>query len=141
MARESPMRILGMSLSFLAAFVIVGALVGQEPKPGDPKGAKTGDTKVDPKAKVGDVKGADPKGVEPKAKGQLPQNWKQLGLTDKQTQDVYKVQAKYNEDIDKLEAQIKDFKAKMSKERSEILTPEQKKRLEEILKTKSGADK
>ena len=130
------MRILGMSLSFLAAFVIVGALVGQEPKPGDPKGAKIGDTKVDPKAKVGDVKG-----VETKAKGQLPQNWKQLGLTDKQTQDVYKVQAKYNEDIDKLEAQIKDFKAKMSKERSEILTPEQKKRLEEILKTKSGTDK
>lgn len=129
------MRILGMSLSFLAAFVIVGALVGQEPKPGDPKGAKT-ETKVDPKAKIG-----DPKGVEPKAKGQLPQNWKQLGLTDKQTQDVYKVQAKYNEDIDKLEAQIKDFKAKMSKERSEILTPEQKKRLEEILKTKSGTDK
>ena len=136
MARESPMHILGMSLSFLAAFVIVGALVGQEPKPGETKAAKTGDAKVDPKAKVGDVKG-----VEPKAKGQLPQNWKQLGLTDKQIQDVYKVQAKYNEDIDKLEAQIKDFKAKMSKERSEILTPEQKKRLEEILKSKSGTDK
>ena len=130
------MRVLGMCLSFLAAFVIVGALVGQEPKPGDPKGAKAGDAKADPKAKIGDVKGA-----EPKAKGQLPQNWKQLGLTDKQTQDVYKVQAKYNDDIDKLEAQIKELKGKMSKERSEILTPEQKKRLEEILKTKSGADK
>ncbi len=125
------MRVLGMSLSFLAAFLIVGALTGQEPKPGDTKGAPKdtkGETKAAPKA-------------ETKAKGQLPQNWKQLGLTDDQTQKVYKVQAKYNEDIDKLEAQIKDLKAKMSKERSEILTAEQKKRLEEILKNKSGADK
>jgi len=117
------MRFFGMSLSFLAAFLAVGMLVGQEPKPGD--------TKADPKATK----------AEPKAKGQLPQNWKQLGLSDDQTQKVYKIQAKYNDDIDKLEAQIKDLKAKMSKERSEVLTAEQKKRLEEILKTKSGADK
>ena len=117
------MRILGVSLSFLMAFLTVGLLIGQEPKPGAPK--------ADPKT----VK------VEAKAKGQLPQNWKQLGLTDEQSQKVYKVQAKYNGDIDLLEAQIKELKAKMSKERSEILTPEQKKRLEDILKTKSGADK
>ncbi len=118
------MRVLGMCLCFSAAFLIVGGLVGQEAKPGDPK-PKVGDTKA----------------PEPKAKGQLPQNWKQLGLTDDQVQKVYKVQAKYNDDIDKLEAQIKDLKAKMSKERSEVLTAEQKKRLEEILKGKSGADK
>ncbi len=117
------MRFFGASASFLVAFLAVGMLVGQEPKPGETKGAK-----VDPKA-------------ETKAKGQLPQNWKQLGLSDDQTQKVYKIQAKYNDDIDKLEAQIKDMKAKMSKERGEVLTPEQKKRLEEILKTKSGADK
>ncbi len=135
------MRFFGMSLSFLAAFLAVGMLVGQEPKPGDPKGdpkALKGDPKADPKAKA-DPKG-DPK-VDPKVKGQLPQNWKHLGLSDEQVQKVYKVQAKYNDDIDKLEAQIKEMKAKMSKERSEVLTAEQKKRLEEILKTKSGADK
>ena len=131
------MRFFGMSLSFLAAFLAVGMLVGQEPKPGDPK-VDPKAAKVEPKA---DPKGkADPK-AEPKAKGQLPQNWKQLGLSDEQVQKVYKVQAKYNEDIDKLEAQIKEMKGKMSKERSEVLTAEQKKRLEEILKTKSGADK
>ena len=117
------MRVLGMCLCFSAAFLLVGGIVGQEPKPSDPK-----TTKVDPK-------------VEPKAKGQLPQNWKQLGLTDEQVQKVYKVQAKYNDDIEKLEAQIKDLKVKMSKERSEVLTAEQKKRLEEILKGKIGTDK
>lgn len=117
------MRVLGTCLCFSVAFLMVGGIIGQEPKPGETKAAK-----------------ADPK-VEPKAKGQLPQNWKQLGLTDEQVQKVYKVQGKYNDDIDKLEAQIKELKAKMSKERSEVLTSEQKKRLDEILKGKSGADK
>ena len=78
---------------------------------------------------------------EGKAKGQLPPNWKNLGLTDEQTQKVYKLQAKYNEDIDKLEEQIKAMKEKMSKERLTILTVEQKKRLEDILKEKAGTDK
>ncbi|MEO2087896.1 MAG: hypothetical protein ABGY75_00135 [Gemmataceae bacterium] len=84
-----------------------------------------------------------PKDAKPdsKAKGQLPQYWKQLGLTDEQVQKVYKIQAKYNEDIDKLEAQIKDMKEKMAKERATVLTAEQKKRLEDIIKEKVGGDK
>lgn len=84
--------------------------------------------------------GANDKEVksEPKAKGQLPMNWKALGLTDKQIQEVYKIQAKNRDEIDKLEAQIKELKAKTTKEQFEVLTPEQKKRLEEILKGKAG---
>lgn len=85
------------------------------------------------------AKPADPKKEEPKAvKGQLPTYWKMLGLTDKQVQDVYKIQGKYNDEIDALEAKIKELKEKMSKERLEVLTPEQKKRLEDILKDKAG---
>ncbi len=88
-----------------------------------------------------------PKGAKPddkpesKAKGQLPTYWRQLGLSDEQVQKVYKIQAKYNEDIDKLEAQIKDMKEKMAKERAAVLTAEQKKRLEGIIKEKAGGDK
>jgi Spy/CpxP family protein refolding chaperone len=123
------MRVLGFCMSGLLAFMLVGASISQEPKPADPKAPK--ETKGVPK----DAK-ADPK-TETKAKGQLPQNWKQLGLTDDQTQKVYKVQTKYNEDIDKLKAQIEELKAKMAKERNEVLTPEQKKRLEDILKAKA----
>jgi Spy/CpxP family protein refolding chaperone len=84
-----------------------------------------------------------PKDAKPdgKAKGQLPTYWKQLGLSDEQVQKVYKIQAKYNDDIDKLEAQIKDMKEKMAKERSAVLTAEQKKRLEDIIKEKVGGDK
>lgn len=68
-----------------------------------------------------------------KAKGVLPMNWGKLGLTDTQKQDVYTVQSKYNTEIDKLDAKIKELKATRDKEMKAVLTPEQKKRLEEIL--------
>jgi Spy/CpxP family protein refolding chaperone len=73
-----------------------------------------------------------------KAKGFLPQYWKDLGLTDDQKQQVYTIQNKYNDEIDKLEAQIKDLKAKIAKERLEVLTADQKKKLEEVVKAKVG---
>lgn len=85
-------------------------------------------------------KSDDPKKAEPSAKfkGQLPPNWKKLGLTDEQTQKVYRIQGKYNEQIDKLEEQIRELKAKLTKERNEVLTPDQRKRLEDLLKAKAG---
>ena len=75
----------------------------------------------------------DPPKTEPKAKGFLPQNWGKLGLTDAQKQDVYKVQAKYRDEIDKLQAKIDDLKATQKKDMEKVLTDEQKKRLREIL--------
>ncbi|MBN9519673.1 hypothetical protein J0H58_14320 [bacterium] len=77
-----------------------------------------------------EVKKDDP---TPKAKGILPMNWGKLGLTDAQKQDVYTVQGKYNAEIDKLDAKIRELKAARDKEMKAVLTPEQKKRLEEIL--------
>lgn len=77
-----------------------------------------------------EVKKDDP---VPKAKGFLPQNFGKLGLTDVQKQQVYDVQAKYNTEIDKLEAKIRELKASRDKEVKAVLTPEQRKRLEEIL--------
>jgi Spy/CpxP family protein refolding chaperone len=107
--------------ALLAAFALSAAGFAQTPaKPADPK--------------KDDAKKEEPKVV----KGQLPQNWKMLGLTDKQVQEIYKLQGKYNDEIDTLEAKIKELKEKMSKERLEVLTAEQKKRLEEILKDKAG---
>ncbi len=92
-----------------------------------------------PKDKPAESKKVEAKKEDPKAsKGQLPANWKLLGLTDKQTKTVYDLQAKANEQMDKLEAEIKSLKEKLKKESLEVLTAEQKKRLEEILKEKSG---
>lgn len=83
-----------------------------------------------------------PKKEDPKkVTGMLPTYWKMLGLSEDQVQKVYKVQAKYNDEIDTLEAKIKEMKDKMAKERLEVLTADQKKRLEEILKEKSGTGK
>lgn len=105
---------------FTCMLVLSSGLVGQDKKE-DPK--KVDAKKVDPPTKL---------------KGMLPPNWKKLGLTDAQVQEIYKIQGKYNEQIFKLKAQIKDLEATRDKEERAILTPEQKKRLDEIL---TGKDK
>ena len=94
----------------VAMLCLSSGLVGQEPK----KEAK----KDEPATKF---------------KGQLPANYKKIGLSDDQVQTVYKIQSKYNEEIDKLDAKIKELRAAKDKEVKAVLTPEQKKRLEEIL--------
>ena len=77
--------------------------------------------------------GADEKKPdEPKAKGFLPQNWGKICLTTDQKQDVYKIQAKYNADIDKLKAKIDALKAEEKVELEKVLTEDQKKKLKEI---------
>lgn len=92
--------------AMLAALLLAaGAALAQEPK-------------ADPPAKV---------------KGILPMNWGKIGLSDEQKQDIYKLQAKYGGEIDKLEAKIRELKSKRDAEMKGVLTPEQKKRLEDIL--------
>ncbi len=66
-------------------------------------------------------------------RGTLPANWKKIGLTDTQVQEIYKVQSKHNDEIDKLEAKIKELKTARDKEMKAVLTPEQKKRLDDIV--------
>ena len=92
--------------------VLSGGSIGQDNKP-----------KEEPKK---DEKKKDE--PAPKAKGVLPQNWKKLGLSDSQVQEIYKVQGKYNEEINKLEAKIKELKAAREKEEKAVLTAEQKNR-------------
>lgn len=105
---------------FTCLLVLSSGLDGQDKKQ-DPKKAEA--KKDDPPAKL---------------KGMLPTNWRKLGLSDGQVQEIYKVQAKYNEEISKHEAEIRKLKAARDKEERAVLTPDQKKRLEEIL---TGKDK
>src|SRR5438876_34730 len=86
--------------------------------------------------------GADEKKPdEPKAKGMLPANWKQLGLTKDQVQEVYKIQTKYTTEIDKLKAQIDKLKAEEKVELEKVLTEEQKKKLKDIRSGEKPTDK
>jgi hypothetical protein len=78
---------------------------------------------------------------EPKVRGFLYPNWKKLGLSEDQTQAIYKVQAKYRSQIDKLEAQIKRMKAEERVEAEKLLTPAQRQRLKEILSGDTDKDR
>jgi len=68
-----------------------------------------------------------------KFKGFLPPNWGKLGLTDSQKQAVYKTQTEYKQKIDSLKAQIAKLQEEERAEMLKVLTPEQKKRLAELL--------
>lgn len=114
-------------LTLVTALVVLsGGLVGQDPKKDDKK-------KVEEPKKID--KKDEPAG---KVKGVLPPNWKKIGLSDAQVQDIYKLQNKYKVEIDALEAKITELKATRDKEMKAVLTPEQKKRLADIT---TGQDK
>ena len=118
MLRASMFALLGGVLA------LSSGVVGQDTKKEDPKKDVKKDVKKDePPAKT---------------KGFLPQNWGKIGLTDDQKQEVYKVQGKYNGEIDKLEAKIKEIKSTRDKEMKGVLSADQKKKLDEIL---TGKDK
>jgi hypothetical protein len=115
-------------LLFVAGLVFLsGGLSGQDAK------KESKDTKESKESK--DSKAA------PKAKGQLPQNWSKIGLTDEQKQKVYTIDAKFDKEIDELTAKIKELKDDKRKEQLKVLTEEQKKRLEDIIKKAAGTDK
>ena len=116
---------LRMALLAMGLFAIGGGIVGQEAKT-SPKPAVDKDTKEATPTKV---------------KGQLPAGWREIGLTDEQRTKVYTIDAKYDEEINALTAKIKIAKDKKKKEQLEVLTVEQKKRLEDNLKKKAGTDK
>jgi Spy/CpxP family protein refolding chaperone len=80
--------------------------------------------KDDPKAKKDEPTG--------KMKGKLPANYKKLGLSDAQVQEIYKIDAKYTAELALLKAKEDELKATRDKDVRAVLTPEQKKRLEEI---------
>src|SRR6476619_299642 len=88
-----------------AMFVVSGGLVGQDAKKGQES------KKDDPPVK---------------AKGVLPMNWGKIGLSEDQKQQIYKIQNKYDEEIDKLDAKIKDLKAARTKDMKGVLTADQK---------------
>lgn len=92
---------------------------------------------------TGDDKKPDDKPADSGAKmrGQLPQNWSKLGLSEEQKQRVYKVQNDIRAKIDSLQKQINDMKEQERKELEKVLTPAQKERLREILTGKAPSDK
>jgi Spy/CpxP family protein refolding chaperone len=85
------------------------------------------------------------KDVAPK-RGQLPQNWSKLGLSDEQKAKVYAIQAEYKAKIDEIKKQMEELQKQERRALEAVLTPAQKNRLRELLLEKvpgagSGSDK
>jgi Spy/CpxP family protein refolding chaperone len=117
-------------LIVLAAVALVAPTSAQAQQPKDPP--KSGAGKAD-----------DGKPDTPAVRGQLPPNWKALGLTDDQKSKVYSVHGKYRTRIADLEKQIKELRAEERKDLEKILTADQKARLKEIVagKVPGASDK
>ena len=76
---------------------------------------------------------AEKKGKKAAAKGRLPANFAKLELKEEQKTKIYDIQAKFHADIEKLQAQLNDLKAKEHSEIAAVLTAEQKTKLEELI--------
>jgi Spy/CpxP family protein refolding chaperone len=70
-----------------------------------------------------------------KAKGQLPANWKKLGLTEIQRDKIYSIQADFRPKIKALEVQLKNLRQEERREMEKVLTDAQKARLKEIVES------
>lgn len=67
-----------------------------------------------------------------KFRGRLPNNFRQLGLSQKQIDEIYGVQKKYHDRIDELTKQLEALEAQEDQEIHAVLTTEQKTKLEEL---------
>ncbi|MBS0202201.1 MAG: hypothetical protein JSS49_04815 [Planctomycetes bacterium] len=68
-----------------------------------------------------------------KPKGRLPANYGKLGLTDKQKTAIYGIQAKYESQLDDLQKQLDDLKAKRDAEVKTVLNDNQRKALDDLV--------
>ena len=77
--------------------------------------------------------GDDKKPDDPKLSGHLPAHFKKLGLSDKQIQDIYKLEATYHDKIEALQKQIDDLKKAEHADVENVLTDAQKTALKALL--------
>jgi hypothetical protein len=67
-----------------------------------------------------------------KLKGKLPAHFKKLGLSDKQMQEIFKIEAGYVDKIEALQKQLADMRKAEHHEIDNVLTDEQKAHLKEL---------
>jgi Spy/CpxP family protein refolding chaperone len=76
--------------------------------------------------------GQDAKEPAAKERGQLPQGWKKIGLSDKQVEKIYSIQGEYRSKIYKLAVEIKKLRAEQRREMFRVLTEDQKAKLRKL---------
>lgn len=73
-----------------------------------------------------------------KVKGILPAYYGKIGLADDQKAAIYKIQAKYRDEIKKLEDKIAETRADERREMDKVLTAEQRQKLIEAITGEKG---
>jgi len=68
-----------------------------------------------------------------KATGQIPANWKKLGLSKDQEVKIRAIAVDYTAKIRKLEAQIEDLKSQRLSDQVKVLNDDQKVKLRKVL--------
>jgi Spy/CpxP family protein refolding chaperone len=84
------------------------------------------------------VMGDDKKDTPP-PRGTLPANWKKLGLSDEQLQQVYRIRGQYRAKIEALRRQINDLRRDERTDLEKLLTDSQRARLREIRSGETGS--
>src|SRR4051794_6120051 len=79
-----------------------------------------------------DEKDKDKDKEPPRLTGRLPLNYSKVGLTDAQKQAIFKIQAKYNAQLEQLKEQIRKLQDERKADLLKVLTPAQQARLKEI---------
>jgi hypothetical protein len=95
-------------------------------------------TQVSVEPTIGQEKAAEkekaaPAKVAKKPRGRLPQYYGQVGISSKQRDAIYAVQAVYGKQIGELQKQVDALKKKQNSEVAAVLTPEQKEKLDTLL--------
>ena len=86
-------------------------------------------------------KTADKPATAPKTTRQLPQGWKQLGLSDEQKKKIHGIQDDYRPRIANLKKQLDDLQHEERAKMYDVLTADQKKALKEIRELKDSGGK
>ncbi len=76
-----------------------------------------------------DKKAAD---KDPPPRGQLPQHFKKLGLSDDQLTAVRKIRGEYRTKIERLRREITELQKEERTKLNQVLTPEQRARLRDL---------
>ncbi|MBM79084.1 MAG: hypothetical protein CMJ78_00635 [Planctomycetaceae bacterium] len=86
------------------------------------------------KADAKEKASAEKKTTRKKPRGRLPNQYGKLGLSTKQRDDIYAIQADYKSKVDELRKQIAALEKEQGDKIVAVLTDTQKTRLDELLK-------
>ncbi|WP_165225548.1 hypothetical protein [Aquisphaera insulae] len=125
--------------TFASAAMMTSLLAGSYPLVAQEGASKPQTKKADGKAEPATPEKARGKVAPPDPTHRVPPGFSKLNLSDEQKEAIYKIQAKYYSQIQKLEKEADDLRDKREKECEAVLKPAQKRHLAELEKEKKDA--